>query len=121
MNSFDSTKLESRKTLHSYITGFILSIVLTLVPYILVMDHLMTPIVLVGVILVFAFIQLAVQLIFFLHVKQESKPRLNLTIFILFFCTILVVVIASIWIMQHLNYNMSLLQLTNVMQYGEGF
>ena len=119
MNNFDSA--ERKKILKSYVTGFILSIVLTLVPYILVTNHLMTPIILVGVILVFAFIQLAVQLIFFLHVKQESKPRLNLFIFILFFCTILVVVVASIWIMQHLNYRMSLLQLNNVMQYGEGF
>jgi cytochrome o ubiquinol oxidase operon protein cyoD len=121
MNNLNSTKTESKKTLHSYITGFILSIILTLVPYILVMDHLLTPVILVGVILVFAFIQLAVQLLFFLHMRQESKPRLNLIIFILFFGTILVVVVASVWIMQHLNYNMSLIQLNNVMNEGEGF
>ena len=120
-NLTNINKAESKKTLQSYITGFILSIILTLVPYILVMDHLLTPLVLVGVILVFAFIQLAVQLLFFLHIRQESKPRLNLVIFLLFFGTILVVVVASVWIMQHLNYNMSLVQFNNVMNYGEGF
>lgn len=112
---------ESKKTLHSYIMGFILSIVLTLIPYILVADHLLNPMVLIAVILVFAFIQLSVQLIFFLHMREESKPRLNLVIFLSFFGIILIVVVASLWIMQHLNYNMSLVQLNNVMQYGEGF
>jgi len=76
-NLTNINKTESKKILQSYITGFILSIILTLVPYILVMDHLLTPLVLVGVILVFAFVQLAVQLLFFLHIRQESKPPLS--------------------------------------------
>ena len=112
---------ERKKTLRSYVTGFILSILLTLVPYFLVTNHLLSPEMLVGVIIIFAFIQLIVQLLFFLHMRQESKPRLNLIIFISFFGIILIVVVASIWIMQHLNYSMNLLQLNTVMQQGEGF
>src|ERR1700733_3242301 len=112
---------ERKKTLKSYVTGFILSILLTLVPYFLVTRHLLSPIILVGTILIFAFIQLTVQLLFFLHMRQESKPRLNLVIFISFFGIILIVVVASIWIMQHLNYQMSLMRLNTVMQDGEGF
>ena len=112
---------ERKKTLQSYVTGFILSILLTIVPYFLVTNHLLNPEILVGVILIFAFIQLIVQLLFFLHMRQESKPRLNLIIFISFFGIILIVVVASIWIMQHLNYSMNLLQLNTVMQQGEGF
>jgi cytochrome o ubiquinol oxidase operon protein cyoD len=112
---------ERKKTLTSYVTGFILSILLTVVPYFLVTNHLLSPEILVGVILIFAFIQLTVQLLFFLHMRQESKPRLNLVIFISFFGIILIVVVASIWIMQHLNYSMNLLQLNTVMQQGEGF
>ena len=115
------SKTESRKTLKSYITGFILSIVLTLIPYFLVTNHLLDATVLVVIIVIFALIQLVVQMLFFLHMRQESKPRLNLIIFISFFGIILVVVVASIWIMQHLNYNMNLMQLNSVMQNGEGF
>lgn len=117
----DSKIINTEKTVKPYVVGFILSIILTLIPYILVMNHLLSGYVLVGTILLFAFIQLLVQMIFFLHMKQESKPRLNLLIFISFFSIILIVVVASIWIMQHLNYNMSLLRLNDVMQYGEGF
>src|SRR5579864_8251487 len=99
--------IEKKGTLKNYIIGFVLSIILTLVPYFFVMEHALTGYILITVIVVFAFIQLLVQLLFFLHMRQESKPRLNLVIFISFFGIILVVVIASIWIMQHLNYNMS--------------
>ncbi len=112
---------ENKKRMKSYVTGFILSIILTLIPYVLVTYRLVTGYVLVASLLVFAFMQLVVQLLFFLHMRQESKPRLNLMIFLSFFGIIVVVIIASIWIMQHLNYNMSLVQMSNVMQNGEGF
>jgi cytochrome o ubiquinol oxidase operon protein cyoD len=124
MNNSESTKItpaKSKKTLQSYITGFVLSIILTLVPYILVTKHIVNGFTLVTIIVAFAFVQLLVQMLFFLHMKEESKPRLNLLVFISFFGVIVIVVVASIWIMQHLNYNMNLMQLKNVMQYGEGF
>lgn len=112
---------DRKSTLKAYVTGFALSILLTLIPYFLVSDHLIGEVFLVSSILFFAFLQLLVQLIFFLHMRQESKPRLNLIVFISFASIIVIVVVASIWIMQHLNYNMSLIRLNNVMQYGEGF
>lgn len=108
-------------TLKSYTIGFILSIILTLIPYFLVTNHLSTGWIFVGIILLFAMIQLIVQMLFFLHMGKEARPRWKGFVFVTFVGTILIVVIASIWIMQHLNYNMNLLQLNNVMQYGEGF
>lgn len=108
-------------TLKSYVTGFVLSIVLTLIPYFVVMNHLLSGVWLVAVILAFAFVQLLVQLLFFLHMREESKPRLNLVIFISFASIIVIVIVASLWIMQHLNYNMNLIQLKTQMKYGEGF
>ena len=116
-----NSKAENKRRLGSYINGFILSIVLTLIPYFLVTYHLLSSYFIVIVILIFSFLQLVVQLIFFLHMKQESKPRLNLIVFLSFAGIIVIVVSASIWIMQHLNYNMNLLQLNTVMQDGEGF
>jgi cytochrome o ubiquinol oxidase operon protein cyoD len=113
--------------LKSYIIGFVLSIVLTLLAYYPVLlnansHHMMFPRDLVlWFIIALAFIQLLVQLFFFLHLGQEEKPRWKLAIMISFFGIVLIVVIASIWIMQHLNYNMSLIQLDRVMQQGEGF
>jgi cytochrome o ubiquinol oxidase operon protein cyoD len=108
-------------TLKAYVTGFILSLVLTLVPYFLVINHLLTGYTLVTVIIVIALVQLLVQLLFFLHMREESKPHMNLIIFISFVGIIVTVVVASIWIMQHLNYNMTLIQMDKVMKSGEGF
>lgn len=107
--------------LKSYVTGFILSIVLTVIPYFLVTQKLLEGALLVTIIVTIAFVQLTVQLVFFLHMRHEAKPRLNLIMFISFFSIILVVVVASIWIMTHLNYNMNMMQMENVMENGEGF
>ncbi|HSX09895.1 MAG TPA: cytochrome o ubiquinol oxidase subunit IV [Candidatus Saccharimonadales bacterium] len=120
-NAEPLTKEQAQKTFRSYVTGFISSLILTLIPYFLITKHLFTPDFQVTIIIIFAMLQLIVQLVFFLHMREESKPRLNLVIFLSFFGIILVVVVASIWIMQHLNYNMSLVQLNTVMQNGEGF
>jgi cytochrome o ubiquinol oxidase operon protein cyoD len=113
--------------LKSYIIGFVLSIVLTLLAYFPVAyngnaQNIVFPrdIVLLFI-LALAFIQLFVQLLFFLHLGQEQRPRWKAAFLIAFFGIVLIIVIASIWIMQHLNYNMSLVQLDRVMQQGEGF
>ena len=110
-----------------YIIGFILSIMLTLAAYfpitLYVNSHhkVLNPIFVTVLILILAFIQLIVQLLFFLHLGKETKPRWKLVVFISFLGIILTIVLASMWIMQHLNYNMSLIKLNSVMQNGEGF
>jgi cytochrome o ubiquinol oxidase operon protein cyoD len=121
MQKTNEQSKDAKKTLKSYITGFILSIILTLIPYFAVTNKLLSGATLVTVLILFAIAQLMVQLIFFLHMREESKPRLNLVVFISFVGIIVIVVVASIWIMQNLNYNMTLIQLDKVMQKGEGF
>lgn len=111
MNMKDSILLK-HVSLTSYIVGFFISIVLTLFSFGLVKIHLhlgsnsATQNLIIFVVLLFAFMQLAVQLIFFLHLVHESKPRWNLMFFVSTFALILVVVVASVWIMNNLNYNM---------------
>ena len=62
---------------------------------------------LLATIIGFAVLQLVVQVVFFLHLGREKKPRYNLLFLISTVGIILVVVVASIWIMNHLHYNMS--------------
>jgi cytochrome o ubiquinol oxidase operon protein cyoD len=104
-----------KKTLTSYSIGFALSLALTLVAAWLVwtsinsgsFDHAMfTPDVRIGIILALAIAQLFVQLIFFMHLADESGPRWKLGALISAVGIILIVVVGSIWIMGHLNYNM---------------
>jgi plastocyanin len=58
--------------------------------------------------------------VFFLHLGREKKPRWNLLFLISTIGIILVVVVGSIWIMNHLHYNMSATDVTNKVASGEG-
>ena len=109
-------------TLSSYVTGLVLSVVLTLGSYFLVtlVGKTWSHMLLIGVVLTLALIQLLVQLVFFLHLLHESKPRWNLMFLIAFFSTVFLVVVASIWIMQHLNHNMMPQQVLQYVQDQQG-
>jgi cytochrome o ubiquinol oxidase operon protein cyoD len=77
---------------------------------------------LVLVIVGLAVVQLLVQLIFFLHLGKESKPRLNLTIFAFMLLVVGIVAIGSLWIMHNLDYNMMPKEMNEHMldQYDKG-
>ena|SRR5260221_2509642 len=98
--------MKTHATLRSYITGFALSIAFTLLAYFAVVNHVVSGGLLIAVIIGLAIVQLVVQLLFFLHIGQESKPRWNLAFFLSTASIVLLIVVASLWIMNHLNYNM---------------
>lgn len=103
-----------------YVIGFLLSIVITLISYIVVTNHIVENTMLIVVILSLAMLQLIVQLLFFLHLGQEEKPRWNLIFFVATVGMMLLVIIGSIWIMDHLNYNMMPQQMNKVLLQDEG-
>lgn len=90
----------------SYIIGFIISIVLTVIPFTLVMKRMLTDKAMFVAIAVLALAQLFVQLVFFLHLSTNSKARWNLSVFIFTLVVVLILVIGSLWIMYSLNYYM---------------
>jgi cytochrome o ubiquinol oxidase subunit IV len=96
-----------------YVVGFVLSLVFTLIPYYLVVQKTFNTRALLATILGFAVLQLVVQVMFFLHLGREKKPRFNLVFLISTIGIILVVVGGSIWIMNHLHYNMSAVNVTD--------
>lgn len=110
----------------SYIFGFLLSVILTLSAYILAQIHItstheiISHEVLIPLLIGLAMVQLCVQLIFFLHLFQESKPRWNFLFFVGTFMGVLLVVVMSLWIMGHLNYNMTPDQMKNQILHDEG-
>ncbi len=93
-------------TQKSYIIGFILSIVLTIIPYTLVVNHLLTEDALIISIVFLGVIQLLVQLIFFLHLSSHPSQRWNLITFSFTVLIVVILVIGSLWIMYNMNYNM---------------
>ncbi len=90
----------------SYLIGFLLSIVLTAVPFILVMTRVMSGAALVVTVGVFALVQIGVHLVFFLHLNRSSEQRWNVIVFAYTVVVLAILVGASVWIMYHLNANM---------------
>ncbi|MEI8338651.1 MAG: cytochrome o ubiquinol oxidase subunit IV [bacterium] len=103
-NDYDS----SIGSLKNYITGFLLALILTLLAYFLVTQKIYTSYnQIIAIISGLAIVQLFVQLIFFLHLGRESKPRWNVTVFVFAALVVVIIVVGSIWIMNNLNYNMN--------------
>lgn len=90
------------------ITGFITSLVLTIAAYLIILypeffNSLKTAII---VIFFLALTQSLVQLVFFIDVWKEKGIPWNLGIFVSTVTIIFIVIFFSIWIINHLNYNM---------------
>jgi len=96
----------ARGSLTTYVTGFSLSLVLTLIAYMAVSRQLLSKDILVGTIIILAVAQLVVQMVFFLHLGSESKPRWNITAFLFMLMVLSILVFGSLWIMHNLNYHM---------------
>ncbi|HEV7453650.1 MAG TPA: cytochrome o ubiquinol oxidase subunit IV [Candidatus Saccharimonadales bacterium] len=94
-------------TITSYVTGFILSLVFTLIPYYLIVHKTFAKNELLAIILGFALLQMVVQLFFFLHLGREKKPHSNAIFLVSTVGIIFVVVGGSLWIMKNLHYNMA--------------
>lgn len=88
----------------SYIIGFILSVITTLIAYFLVVNNMLPQQALIITVLAIAVVQLIVQLIFFLHLGRGNTWKLVTFIFAII--VVLVVVVGSLWIMYNLDYNM---------------
>lgn len=94
-------------TAKSYVIGYILSLLFTVIPYYLVVNKTITGTTLLAVIIGIAIVQMFIQIFFFLHLGRGPKPLYNIVFFGMTVVTIFVVVVGSIWIMNHLNYNMA--------------
>ncbi len=116
-----SSKIEQEHgTLRSYVIGFLLSLVCTLIPYHMVVNGSLKGSVLLATILGFAIIQMVIQITFFLHLGRGPKPKWNLLFFISTVGIILIVVSGSIVIINNLHYNMSPSDITKKLVNDEG-
>lgn len=101
----------NQKTLSSRLIGFAASLILTLTAFLIVMRpefHLGTQGTII-VIFILALLQFVVQSIFFLNLLSEEGPRWNLFVFLSTLSIIVIIILGSIWIMNHLNYNMMMM------------
>lgn len=94
-------------TFRDYAIGFLLSVVLTAVPFWLVMSHALGSNGLTAaVITLFAAVQMVVHMIYFLHMSGRIENGWNLLALIFTVLLVGIVVSGSSWVMYHLNANM---------------
>lgn len=93
-------------SLKGYLIGFGLSVILTAIPFWLVMTGALAPQVTGLVVVAFAAVQIVVHMIFFLHMNGKAEG--GWTMLALMFTIIIVVITlsGSLWVMYHLNTNM---------------
>jgi cytochrome o ubiquinol oxidase operon protein cyoD len=110
----------NRGTLASYVTGYIFSIYLTFAAYLMVYNHLFSNIVLTTVIVILALVQFIIQVVFFLHLGRETKPRWKLAVMMFMILVVSILVGGSLWIMSNLNVRMTPQQENNYMNNQQG-
>lgn len=101
------SKHKEHGTTSSYIIGFILSLIFTIIPYHLVVNKVLHGNVLLAVILGIGVLQMAIQLLFFLHLGRGPKPLYNVVFFFATAGVIVITIGASLLIMNNLYRNMS--------------
>jgi len=100
---------ESHASVKSYMIGFVLSIILTAIPFGLVMDpahHGFTAQTVLAAILTFAVVQVFVHIVYFLHMDRSAEQRWNVLAFSFTTLILAIVVAGSIWIMHNATTNM---------------
>lgn len=113
------TVLEHRAetlSLGKYITGFLLSVTLTVLAYMLATRSSGSNTLVIGTISGLAVLQLLVQLLFFLHIGDERRPRWKLGVLGLMLGFAIILVAGSLWVMHNLNYRMTPQQIDQYMR-----
>jgi cytochrome o ubiquinol oxidase operon protein cyoD len=97
----------SHGSLGGYLTGFLLSVILTAIPFWLVMGGVLSStIATIGIVLVLAVVQIGVHMIYFLHLDTRSEGGWNMLALIFTVILVFITLTGSLWVMYHLNTNM---------------
>ena len=98
---------EPHGTLKDYVTGFILSVILTAIPFWLVMGGVIdNKTVTAMLIMAFAMVQIVVHMIYFLHMDTRSEEGWTMMALIFTIIMVVIALTGSLWVMYHLNTNM---------------
>jgi len=90
-----------------YFTGFILSVILTAIPFWLVMGKVLPSAKVTGfVILGFAAVQMVVHMIYFLHMNAKIEGGWSMLALLFTIVLVVIMMAGSIWVMYHMNTNM---------------
>lgn len=110
MNHTNHPKTQAKDdhgSIASYVVGFVLSLIFTIIPYYLVVNKVLVGNTLLFTILAIAVWQMIIQLVFFLHLGRGPKPFYNIVFFFATAGVIIITIGASLFIMDNLYRTMS--------------
>jgi cytochrome o ubiquinol oxidase operon protein cyoD len=94
-------------TFKGYMTGFVLSVILTAIPFWLVMSGTLGSNQATAVaILIIGAVQIVVHMVYFLHMTPSSEGGWTLMALIFTVVMVVITLTGSLWVMYHLNTNM---------------
>jgi len=93
-------------SMRSYLIGFLLSVVLTAIPFWAVMSGAVSPMVAAVTIIAAAVLQILVHTICFLHVNTRAEAGWTLIAYVFTAVLLLILIAGSLWIMYHMHTNM---------------
>jgi len=93
-------------SMRDYTIGFILSVILTAIPFWLVMARPLDAGITAAIIMAFAAVQIVVHMVYFLHMTPKAEGGWSMTSLIFAIIVIVIMLAGSLWVMHHLNTNM---------------
>ncbi len=91
-------------TWKSYVTGFVLSVFLTAIPFIVVMAGGFASERLTGfLVLIFAVVQIIVHMIYFLHMNSKSEAGWTMISLCFTVIVLVIAVVGTIWVMYNMD------------------
>ena len=94
-------------TMKDYVTGFVLAVILTAIPFWMVMNKSISSSATLGIVLLaFAAVQIVVHIKYFLHMNGKSEGGWNMLAMIFTIVIVVITLSGSLWVMYHLNHNM---------------
>lgn len=95
------------RTYKSYLLGFVLSIILTIIPFYMIEYYsVINKLLLLLIIVSCAVIQIYIHLILFLHLNNIFHQMWNFISLIFTIFIIFILILGSTWIMTHLHHNL---------------
>lgn len=94
-------------SMKDYVTGFVLAVILTAIPFWMVMNKTIDNSARMGIVLLaFAAVQIVVHIKYFLHMNGKSEGGWNMLSMIFTIVIVGITLSGSLWVMYHMNHNM---------------
>ena len=97
---------EAHGSRKGYLIGFGLSVVLTAIPFWLVMAQPLTTQATALIVMGLAAVQMIVHMIFFLHMDRRAEGGWSIMALLFTIVVVLIALSGSLWVMYHMNENM---------------